>query len=159
MLLEFTGFRLRVPVHVSRTPGARAALVVLLFAWIGAEERYLAKYDELWDAVGARVGRDVVVVRVVAPIWLSFDASLRDVNLTAYSQLLDEVRELLEGEKRRAKEDTAADSWLRDTLTSSPVLLNFFSNGGAYAYEALTQHLPSHCGWLRRVIGTVFDSW
>jgi hypothetical protein len=166
--------RTSVAVKIRRSTGATDTdrhgsstepLVVVLFAWIGAEDkyaslrsqsgsqsvtpsfvRYLLKYDAAWRRAAA--GRNLVTVRVNAPVWLSFDASLRDIALTSYGQLVLDLGDLLTGHIQGV---TAA------ALLPShcPLLLHFFSNGGAYAYEALTLH-PHE--WLRRCAGCVFDS-
>lgn len=142
--------RIGLQVQISRLLVAPSqnggSLVVVIFAWIGALPRYLSKYNTLWQRIAAEAGLGIIVVMIAPPTWLSFDASLRDIQLTSYSLLLEDLAELL----TPAVNDN-------DPLHTDSLLLQFFSNGGAYAYEAISSS-PSRCPWLRRCVGCVFDS-
>lgn len=119
---------------------------VLLFGWMGAQPRHLAKYAAVWTAALRARGLGAAVLGLVLPLWLSFDASLRDAAATSHSLLLEDLDDLLS--------DPGCP------LSAPPLVLQFFSNGGAYVFEvlSLTSSQPKRRVWLRRVDGLVFDS-
>ena len=125
---------------------AAARIGVLLFGWMGARPRHLAKYAAVWARTLRARGADAAVLGVLLPLWLSFDASLRDAALTAHALLLEDLDELL-GDPRCP-------------LSETPLVLQFFSNGGAYVFEviSLPSPRPERRAWLERVQGLVFDS-
>lgn len=140
----------RMQVMLPLTHEPFASLVVVLFAWIGAQDKYLLKYDLAWREAAHLAGHSVVVLRLIAPTWLSFDASVRDVLLTPHDSLLLDLQHVLGGH-------ATSDPSLATALATCPIALQFFSNGGAYAYEALSLLRSAH-PWTSRVMCSVFDS-
>jgi len=110
----------------------------VLFGWINAQDRHLAKYAALYHALGA-----TVVMRTVIPTLPAFAAPWYVARVAA-------------GLLRR----------LADTYPGVPVVLAYFSNGGAFVHQQLLPLLAADAAAPARdrryadvrIAGVVFDS-
>lgn len=103
---------LPVPVVRSARDDESPKAVVLLFGWLGAEDRHLAKYANMWADAGAA---SVRATASSADIMLGNEARLRGGGLAVL----------------RAAAPSLAEA------PNATLIAHCFSNGGAFVYEQL----------------------